>query len=285
MSTKRRANSWLLSLPSLAWLVILFAVPTFLVLIISFKPATPNGGLGTGWTLQNWQDILNANYLAISWRTLWLSAAATAICLLLSLPVAYFISRLDRKWRNFALLLIILPFWTNFLIRIYAWKAMLHPDGFLQNSLAWLGIIESNQPLLYNVWSILLVLVYTYLPFAILPLYAAAEKFDFALLDAARDLGASKLKAYVSIFIPGVSKGLASALAIVLIPALGSFAIPDIVGGPGSEMIGNKIAQRVFADRNLPHASALSSLLALAIFIPFLARVAWQTARTRKEVS
>ena len=123
---------------------------------------------------------------------------------------------------------------------------------------------------MYNEGAVLLVLVYSYLSFAILPIYAATEKFDFGLLEAAQDLGATRLRALVQIFLPGISRGMITAALVVFIPALGSYVIPEIVGGPSSEMIGNKIAQRVFVDRNLPHASGLSALLTLAVVVPML---------------
>lgn len=132
------------------------------------------------------------------------------------------------------------------------------------------NLVEPNTQLLYNSGAILLVLVYTYLPFSILPVYAAAEKFDFSLIDAARDLGAGRLRAFFSVFVPGIRQGVLTAVLMVLIPALGSYAIPDIVGGTDSEMIGNKIAQRALSDRNLPYASALSACLALAVLMPMV---------------
>ena len=167
-------------------------------------------------------------------------------------------------------MLIIVPFWTNFLIRIYAWKVFLHPDGILKKALVLIGLIPEETMLLYNQWAVLAVMIYTYLPFAILPIYAAADKFDFALLDAAKDLGASSLQAFRKVFVPGVSKGIWTAVMVVLIPAFGAYLIPDLVGGPTSELIGDKIAQRVFTERNLPHASALSAVLMLAVFIPLI---------------
>jgi spermidine/putrescine transport system permease protein len=184
--------------------------------------------------------------------------------------VAYWMARLERKWRARVLLLIIVPFWTNFLIRIFAWRTLLHPDGFVKQALLALGWAEPNDQLLYNEWAILLVLVYTFLPFAILPLFAAAEKFDFTLLDAARDLGATRWGAFSGVFLPGVRIGILTAVLIVFIPALGSYAVPAIVGGTTSEMIGNKIVQRATTDRNLPHAAALGALLTLVIFVPLL---------------
>jgi spermidine/putrescine transport system permease protein len=140
----------------------------------------------------------------------------------------------------------------------------------LKQALVFLHLCSPDATLLYNPFTVLLVIIYTYLPFAILPVYAAAEKFDYSLIEAARDLGASQLRAFMRIFMPGISRGVWTAVLMVFIPALGSYVIPDIVGGPGSEMIGNKIAQRTFVDRNLPHASALSALLTLAVMVPLM---------------
>jgi spermidine/putrescine transport system permease protein len=266
--TQRKWKECILTLPSMGWLVFFFVLPTFLVGLIAFKPRSINGGIGDGWTMNTWLDILQPSYPMVVWRTLWLSAATTAICMLLAIPVAYWLARLSREKRNWMLLLIILPFWTNFLIRIFAWWSLLHSEGWLKHALVWVGIATPQTQLLYNEWAVLLVLVYTELPFAILPLFASAEKFDFGLLDAARDLGANKFNAFMRVFVPGISQGLITAFVVVFIPALGSYAIPEIVGGPSSEMVGNKIAQKVFVDRNLPHASALAALLALVVLMP-----------------
>lgn len=260
----------LLTLPTLSWLVVLFVIPTVLVLTYSFRASDPYGTIQPGWTLDSWISLGNPDYPEIIWRTLWLSAVATLICIGLGIPVAYYIARAPTSRRNWMLLLVILPFWTNFLIRIFAWRSLLHPEGYLSQFLAWTGFIEPGAQLLYNTGSILLVLCYTYLPFAILPIYAAAERFDFNLLDAAMDLGATRLRAFLVVFVPGVSRGLAAAFMIVFIPALGSYAIPDLVGGPTTEMIGNKIAQRVVDDRNLPHGAALSSLLIAGLMLPLI---------------
>jgi spermidine/putrescine transport system permease protein len=182
------------------------------------------------------------------------------------------------------MLLVIVPFWTSFLIRIFAWKVLLHPEGALKGALVGLGLVSEQAPLLYTPGAVLLVMVYTFLPFAILPIYAAAEKFDFQLLEAARDLGAGRLRAFASVLLPGIRRGLVTAFLVVFIPALGSYVIPDLVGGPGGEMLGNKIAQRVFVDRNLPQASALSALLILAVFVPMAAVVLIQS-RSRREAA
>jgi spermidine/putrescine transport system permease protein len=268
MSSRGRLQEVLLTMPSLLWLLLLFCLPTLIVLAIAFKPADPLGGIGAGWTLASLRELANPNYPAIIWRTIWISFMTTALCLGLSIPMAYYLARAPRRTRTTLLLLTIIPFWTSFLIRIFAWKALLHPEGFLKQLLVWLHVADAQTSLLYNAHAVLLVSVYTFLPFAILPIYAAAEKFDFHLIEAAMDLGATRLRAFIKVFLPGIRRGVLNAFLMVFIPALGSYVIPDVVGGPNGEMIGNKIAQRVFVDRNLPHASGLSAFLTIAVLLP-----------------
>ena len=267
---QKKVHEALITGPSFIWLLIFFIIPSMIVFAITFKPSTPFGGIGEGWTLHTLFSLRNPNYPAIIWRTVWLSLVSTGVCLLLAVPCGYCIARAPKRSRDILLLLVIIPFWTNFLIRIFAWKVLLHPEGMLKQALVFLHLCAPDATLLYNSATVLLVIIYTYLPFAILPVYAAAEKFDFSLIEAARDLGASQFRAFVRIFLPGVSRGVWTAVLMVFIPALGSYVIPDIVGGPGSEMIGNKIAQRTFMDRNLPHASALAALLTLAVMVPLM---------------
>lgn len=272
----------IITLPSFLWLFFLFLVPTLLVIYISFCNSDTYGNIGKGFSLAAYSEIFNPSFPGILLRTIRLSIYTTAICLAAGIPVAYEMAKMEKKWQQNLMILIIIPFWTNFLIRIYAWKVILHPEGFLKQLLAALRIVPESASLLYNEGAVLLVLVYTYLPFAILPLYSAAEKFDFQLLEAARDIGSSPLRAFFKIFIPGISQGIISAVMVVFIPALGSYIIPDMVGGPHSEMLGNKIAQRVFIDRNLPRGSALSTLLILAFIVPPLVQMIIR--KTRKTV-
>ncbi|HPF99656.1 MAG TPA: ABC transporter permease [Kiritimatiellia bacterium] len=279
---KKRLQETLVTLPSLGWLLVLFVAPTLIVFVITFKPADPFGGIGPGWTLETLRSLANPNYPAIIWRTVWLSMLTTVLCILLATPMGYFMARVGSKWQKVMLLLVIVPFWTSFLVRIFAWKVLLHPEGPLKQFLVYLHLVKPETSLLYNANAVLLVLVYSYLPFAILPIYAAAEKFDFNLIEAARDLGAHSLRAFFSIFLPGIRRGLMTAVLVVFIPALGSYVIPDIVGGPGSEMIGNKIAQRTFVDRNLPHASGLSAFLTLAVLAPMVAVLTLQKRKGEK---
>lgn len=275
--------------PSFLWMVLFFAVPTALVFLLTFRPTLPDGGIDTtGWTLATWAGVAMPNYPAIVLRTVWLSFAATALCILISLPCAFAMARARAKWRSIMVGLVILPFWTSFLIRVLAWKVLMHPDGavstFLHRTWTVFGcsfrILEPQTTLLYNSVAVLVVMVYTYLPFAILPLYAAAEKFDFSLIEAALDLGAKPFRAFFGIFVPGIRAGIFSAVLMVLIPALGSYVIPDIVGGPNSEMVGTKICANAMGNlRNLPHASALSALLMLGVLVP--PGLAWLVLRRR----
>jgi spermidine/putrescine transport system permease protein len=281
--SRQKIRETLVSFPSLFWLSLFFIVPTLFVFAIALKPANPYGGIGSGWTWDNLRSLVNPNYLAVAWRTLWISVFSAAVCLVLATPIGYYLARVTARWKGFFLMLIIVPFWTNFLIRIFAWKVLLHPEGAIKKVLALSGLIGPQTSLLYNAGAVVLVTVYTFLPFTILPIYAAAEKFDFQLLEAARDLGARRLQAFARIFLPGIRRGLITAVLFVFIPALGSYVIPDIVGGPSGEMIGNKIAQRVFVDRNLPQASALSIVLILSVLAPLVTVLVLQRKREKPE--
>ncbi|HOE01289.1 MAG TPA: ABC transporter permease, partial [Kiritimatiellia bacterium] len=231
MKAQRRVRvfEWLVTLPSLVWLLVLFLIPTVLVFAITFKPATPYGGIGSGWTLETLRTLGNPNYPAIVWRTIWLSVVVTALCIVLATPMGYYMARISPRRRQMVLLLVILPFWTSFLVRIFAWKVLLHPEGLLKQLLVFLHLCTPDTSLLYNTFAVLLVMVYTELPFAILPIYAASEKFDFRLIEAAKDLGATSFRAFRAVFLPGIRVGLLTAFLMVFIPSLGSYVIPDIV--------------------------------------------------------
>lgn len=270
MST-RKIREICATAPSMLWLVVLLIIPTILVLTFAFKKADSMGGVGPDWTMATLRSLSNPSYPAIIWRTIWQSLATTAICVALSIPMAYFMARTGERWRRYLMVLTILPFWICFILRVFSWMSLLHPHGFIKSALVAAGLCDPNAQLLYTSGAVLLVMVYNHLPFAILPIYASAEKFDYQLLEAAADLGATRLTAIRRVFIPGIRAGIFAAVLMVLIPALGEYVIPDMVGGPASEMIGNKIAQRVQNDRNLPHACALSAALMLFVLGPMLA--------------
>lgn len=269
---KKHRAEILATLPSFGWLALFVLVPSILVLTFAFRTTDPAGGIGADWTLDQFRVFGEKSILTLLWRTFWISALTTVFCILLALPVAWYISRVSAAWRPRLLLLIIVPFWTNFLIRVFAWNQILHSEGGLARFFRAIHLLGENESFLFNSGAVLLVSVYTYLPFAILPIYAAAEKFDFGLLDAARDLGATAFRSFWLVFLPGIRKGITTAVVIVFIPMLGSYVIPDLVGGTDGQMIGNKIAQRNFADRNLPAASAMAAVLSLFVLAPMLIR-------------
>ena len=272
-----------LTFPSALWLIIFFFIPTSVIVFYAFKPGDLYGGIEAGWTLANIKNLFTSYQLTILLRTLWFSLATTAICLFLALPTGFFLAQTSQKSRKLLLLLIVVPFWTSFLIRVFAWKSLLHPEGALKKILVYLHLVQEETLLLYNAGAVLLVMVYTYLPFAILPLYTAAEKFNFHLFEAATDLGATRSQAFFKVFLPSVRTGILTAFLMVFIPATGAYVIPDIVGGFSNEVLGNKIAQRTFVDRDLPEASALFLSLALAVLLPMLA-VLWLQAKSDPKI-
>lgn len=271
-TTVKKIHETLLTLPSLGWLIILFIVPTIIIGIIALKPYDYNAtlGIGQGWTLDSINSILDKDYPFIVWRTTWVSVLTTAICIVLSIPMAYYMARVSERLRRIVLILTIVPFWTSFIIRIFAWMQVLHTDGLLKRVLVWVGVIDSDATLMYHVGSVVLVMVYTSLPFAILPLFSAAEKFDFGLVDAAMDLGATRFKALMYTFIPGIRSGIVFATLMVLIPNLGCYVASEVIGGTDSVLIGNRIKECALQMRNLPYASALSLFLMLGIMMTFL---------------
>ena len=269
---KPRKSEYAATAPSFLWLVMFVLVPVVIIFAIAFRPPLPSGGIGEGWSLEAVKALADPSYPALFIRTIVIAGLTMFFCILLALPVAYAMARLAPAWRSWVLLLVIVPFWTNFVIRVFAWQQILHAQGYIAEFLRFLGLLGESDRLLGNIAAVVLVSVYTYLPFALLPLFAAAEKFDFSLLDAAYDLGAKPLRAFFSVFIPGIRQGLLTAFLVVFIPMLGSYVIPDMVGGTSTQMIGNKIAQRNFTDRNLPEAAALSGALALLVLAPMFLR-------------
>ena len=283
MKARKFFEEFSLTSPSFFWLLLFFLIPSLIVFAFAFKPHDVYGNIIEGWTLEPVKSLLNKDYLLLTWRTLWFSGLATAISLALALPVGYYLALAPEKIRRLILILIVIPFWSSFLIRIFAWKSLLHPEGILKKTLVALNIISPETSLLYNSAAVIFVMVYSYLPFAILPIYASAAKFNFQLFEAAMDLGATRLLTFYKVFIPGIRKGILTATIMVFVPAVGAYVIPDLVGGTQSDMIGNKIAQRTFVERNLPEASALSALLAIVVFIPMAVITMLQTKGKKVE--
>ena len=255
---KKGGFSYYISL--LLWLTAFFVIPTLIIAVISFLKKGPYGGvIFWQFSLDAYANLFDKVFLKIIYKTLEISVWVTVVTLILALPTAYFISR--SKLKSFWLLLIIIPFWTNFLVRIYSFIAILGNNGIVNKALQFVFNLDGPIQLLYNKNAVIIVTVYIYLPYAILPLYSSIEKFDFSLLDAARDLGATKFKAMVKVFLPGIKSGLISAIILTFIPAVGSYAVPDLLGGNDALMLGNIIGKRLLDARDWPIASAVSMLL------------------------
>ncbi len=251
---------WFL-LPTRIWVALLLAAP--LAIICAYSALTRGaygGGVTLPWTGENYERFFDPLYGAILLKSLAMSAAATALCLLLGFPLALFLSR-AKKHKELYLFLVILPFWTSFLVRTYAWMFLLRDTGLINTALLGMGLIHQPLPLLYNDGAVLLGLVYGYLPFMILPLYATLERLDPTLLEAAADLGARPLTALARIAIPLSAPGIRAGLILVFIPCLGAYLTPDLLGGGKTVMIGNLVQNQFTTARDWPFGSAVSLAL------------------------
>lgn len=255
----------LYALPVSVWIASFFLVPIAIIFTYSFLQKGLYGGVVFNFSLDAYRALSNSIFLKITFTTFIIAFFSTLLMVSLALPTAYFIAR--NKYKNFLLLLVIIPFWTNFLIRIYAWIAILGNNGFLNSILLSTGLVDDHVQFLYNRYAVILVTAYTYLPFAILPLYSSIEKFDFSLLEAARDLGASKAQATRKVLLPNIRGGITTAILFTFIPSFGSYAIPQILGGSDSLMLGNVIARELTVTRNWPLASSISVVLTLVTTI------------------
>lgn len=264
---EKRSRLWgyIYSWPMGIWFFIFFFIPIAIIFIYSFLSSSIYGGVVWKFSISSYSKLFNAGFGKIILRTTAITLISTAIIMLIALPCSYAMAR--SKYQTLFLFLIIIPFWTNSLIRIYAWINILSTEGFLNTMFLKLGIISKPLSLIYNQTSVILVLVYMYLPFAILPLFTTIDKFDFTLLDAARDLGAGKLESIIKVMIPNIRSGFFTALIFTLIPIFGAYTVPLLVGGKASTMVGNIIVDQVQKTRNWPLASAFSVLLTIVSLI------------------
>ena len=221
--------------------------------------------------------MLNPNYGILVLRTLKITIVSTALTVLVSIPCGYAMARSRRQ--TLLLFLIIIPFWTNSLIRVFAWMSILNNDGILNQILMSLGITKDYIQFLYNQNAVILVSVYMYLPFAILPIFTAVDRFDFSLLEAARDLGANKLQAMVKVLIPGIRSGIVTAVIFTFIPIFGAYAVPLLVGGKDSYMLGNVIVDQVQKMRNWPLSAAFSMIITLIS----IAGILWMSRANKRD--
>ncbi|MFN0262516.1 ABC transporter permease subunit [Tepidamorphus sp. 3E244] len=298
--TKDGNRRWLVILVPYLWLLVFFFVPFLIVLKISFSqvavampPYIPTFSLADGWeglkrafaalSFDNYEwltqdDLYIRSYLS----SLWIAGVSTFITLLVGYPIAYGMARAPTHWRPTLLMLVILPFWTSFLIRVYAWIGILKPEGLLTVTLQALGILSGDEQvrILNTTTAVYIGIVYSYLPFMVLPLYAALEKMDGSLLEAAEDLGCHPLKAFWVITFPLSLPGVIAGCFLVFIPAVGEFVIPDLLGGSGTLMIGKTLWTEFFSNRDWPVSSAVAVILLGLLIVPI---VLFQRAQQRAQ--
>jgi spermidine/putrescine transport system permease protein len=260
-----RLRAWFLA-PSWAVMLSLFLAPLLIILAYSFETRGAYGDISLPWTAESYQRLGDTLYLGILWRSFWIAGLATLLCLLLGFPLALFISRSEKR-KHLCLSLVILPFWTSFLVRTYAWMFLLRDTGLINTVLQKLGLIHDPLPLLYNNGAVVLGLVYSYLPFVVLPLYATLERLDHTLLEAAADLGATPLATLTRVVIPLCAPGIRAGAILTFIPCLGAYLTPDLLGGGKSVMIGNLIQNQFTTARDWPFGSAISLALMAIVMV------------------
>lgn len=275
-------RAFLIAVPY-AWLFALFLIPFAVVFKISLSdialaipPYAPTAKDGI-WSMLSQLDFENFVFLTeddLYWKaylsSLQIAFISTLLTLCVGYPMAYAMARAPEEWRPTLLMLVILPFWTSFLIRVYAWVGILSGEGFLNQFLLWLGVISTPLTILNTNTAVYIGIVYTYLPFMILPIYSALDRLDGSLIEAAEDLGCSRLKAFWLVTIPLSKNGIIAGSFLVFIPALGEFVIPSLLGGSGTLMIGKVLFEEFFSNRDWPVASAVAVILLLILIIPIV---------------
>jgi spermidine/putrescine transport system permease protein len=268
-----KPGGFLLALPAIFWLGLFFVLPLLIVLVISFATRGSGGAVTLPFTLANYERVFDVYWIVLQ-RSLWIAFLTTVICLLVGYPLAFYIrTRKSDFAKQFALFLVILPFWTNFLVRTYAWRVILGREGIINAALINGGLITEPLNLLNTEFSVLLGLVYGFLPFMVLPIYASVSKFDFRFIEAAHDLGANDWSAFWRVMLPMTLPGVIAGCILVFIPAIGTFVVSDILGGTQGLMIGNLIQSQYRGVGNLPLGAALSVVMMLMVMVALLVYV------------
>ncbi len=281
--------AWLCG-PALAWVTGFLLVPLLFVIALSFAQRGDAGEIVWQFTWENYSRLFGNGALGfdpvqplIFARSLGVGLATALLCLLTGLPVAFFIARLSRRWKSVALTFVVIPFWTNLLIRTYAWQLLLAPEGWLADVLVTAGLLPRGQEL-YPGWpAVMLAMVCDYLPFMVLPLYASVEKVDWSLTEAAEDLGASPMRAFWHAVMPQIRPGMIAGAVLVFLPATGQFVIPDLLGGAKVALLGNAVQQQFGASRDWPFGSAIA-VAALVVMI-FSLWLHTRVTKGRREVA
>lgn len=271
----KQGRGWTLGLAGLLspvtfWLGLFFLVPLLLILAYSFGKSGIYGGITLGFYPGNHLKVFDPLYLEIIVRTFVIAAITTVLCFALGYPLAYFIVFKGRRWRNVLILLVMVPFWTSLLIRAYSWVVILSGNGIANKTLQFLGIIDEPATLIFTSQAVLMGMVYSYLPFMILPLYASLEKFDTRLKEAAKDLGASRWHTFWRVTFPLSMPGVIAGSILVFIPSAGEFVIPQLLGGSRTVMTGSLIQSQFGSARDWAFGSALSVMLAVLLLAAIL---------------
>jgi spermidine/putrescine transport system permease protein len=271
-TTHRRPGlwGWVLLSPMLLWLVAFVVAPGLILLIYSFCERGTEGPVSYVFTLENYHRVFSGTYLKILWRSVWYAGVTTVVCIILAFPVAYFIARQPESKRNRLLMLVMIPFWTSFLIRTYAWITILNTNGLLNGLLEYTRLISEPWEILYTPNAVIIGLIYSYLPFMILPIYGSAEKLDQSLVEASLDLGASPVRTFWHVIIPLTAPGIKAGVLLVFIPAIGMFAITELMGGGQVPMVGNVIQNQFLQARDWPFGAALGMTLVLMFALAYL---------------
>ena len=255
---------------TLGWIVLFGAIPTLMLTGVSFLKRDSSKFIEPIFSLESYIRLSDPAVGTIIIKSLVMAATATMLCLLIGYPFAYIVARAQKRHARTMLLLVMIPFWTNTLVRTYALVAVLKADGFLNKTLMFLGLIDAPLKIMYTQTAVFIGLIYTLLPFMILPLYAAIEKLDHKLLEASRDLGASRWNTFKKITIPLTMPGIVSGCMLVFLPALGMFYIPDILGGAKTMLLGNYIRDQFLTSRDLPMGAAASIAMTLIMGLMLL---------------
>ncbi len=263
-------QAYLLLAPTIFWLGLFLLVPLVLVTITSLTTRGAYGETVYRWTLANYTRFFEPIYLQILWRSLSVAFWTTVLTLALGYPFAYFLAQVPARRRGTLLMLVVVPFWTNFLIRTYAWVVILRTTGVINTLLQGLGLVTDPLALLYTPGAVLLGMVYGFLPFMVLPLYTSLEKLDHALLEAASDLGAPPWRTFLRVTLPLTMPGVVAGTILVFIPALGMFVVPDLLGGARTMLIGNLIQNQFLTARNWQFGSAASIILMALVTVGLL---------------
>ena len=270
---RARKNGSLLAAPTVLWLLLFFVLPLVIVLVVSVMSRGRGGVAQMPFTLAHYERTFGV-FSIILWRSIGLAGLTTIVCLLVGYPLAFFIStRRRRLTQQLTLFLVILPFWTNFLIRTYAWRILLGEEGTINGILLSLGLIAEPLTMLNTQFAVLVGLVYGFLPFMVLPIFASVERFNFRYVDAAHDLGANDFRAFIRVVLPLTLPGVLAGCALVFIPSVGAFVTPDLLGGTKGLMIGNLINNQFGGSGNMPLGSALSIVMMGVVMLSLMVYV------------